>query len=121
MRRTAFGRHEWFVKRRACVDFEASIAVRALTSTIMIRRWFFTRRRASFTVSGSPRISPILRRAGIDSPAKAPRPSIALGPTARAYLSPSERTLPSGGAGVRLALGAWLSLIIEGGLGAISS
>jgi len=59
------------VKRSALADCEASMARRSLTSTIMIRRRPRARRRASRTLIGSPRISPILRRAGMASAAKA--------------------------------------------------
>jgi hypothetical protein len=61
------------------------MAMRSLTSTIMMRSCILARRRASFTLRDSPPISPILRRAGIASAAKAPRPSMALGFTSTAY------------------------------------
>src|SRR5580765_5509663 len=50
----------------------------------MILAWWRARRHASRTLIDSPRISPILRRAGMASAANAPWPSIALGPTATA-------------------------------------
>src|ERR1700754_4980611 len=74
----AFAWHEWFVKRIGSVDFDASIAVREDTSTIMMRCSAFARRRPSAQLIASPRISPIFRRGGITSAAKTPWPSIAL-------------------------------------------
>ncbi|MFN8900397.1 MAG: hypothetical protein ACK5YM_20295 [Pseudomonadota bacterium] len=50
----------------------------------MMRSLRVARMRASSTVMLSPRISPILRRAGTGSAAKAPSPSIALGRTSTA-------------------------------------
>src|ERR1700712_4686937 len=76
--RRAFAWHEWFVKRIGSVDFDASMAVRGEISTIMIRCSDAARRRPSAQVMASPRISPILRRAGIISAANTPWPSISL-------------------------------------------
>src|SRR4051812_17803404 len=68
--------HEWLVKRIGSVDFDASMAVRDDTSTIMIRCSDAARRRPSAQLIASPRISPILSRGGIISAANTPWPSI---------------------------------------------
>src|SRR3990167_8429727 len=78
MRSTGWGRQLWLVKRSGSPDCDASMARRSLSSTIMMRCWPLARRRASRTLTGSPRISPILRRAGTGSAAKAPWPSMRL-------------------------------------------
>src|ERR1700740_2757316 len=76
--RRALAWQEWFVKRIGAVDFDASLAVRSDTSTIMIRCSDAARRRPSAQLIASPRISPIFRRGGIISAANTPWPSISL-------------------------------------------